>query len=354
MPDEIRVILAEDSPTVRRYLCSLIEEAPDMRVIGEARNGAEAISLVRELRPDVVSMDINMPEVNGLDATRHIMMQAPTPVVVVSGRVDHDVQLSLNALEAGALAVIGKPPDRNSPAFARKYRELITTLRAMAGVKVISRKRYSNGVHQAEWPVTKPLSQLARAHRPQPEVLAIGASTGGPSATQRLLRELAADFPLPILIAQHMPPEFIPGLAQWLASATALRVRVAENGMPLMSGCVYVAPGTAHMMIQRRSNGLAIRLVKDRGQYRYIPSVDALMQSVAQVCRDAAIGVVLTGMGDDGANGLLAMRQQGAYTLVQDQSSSTVFGMPRAAIERGAAERVEPLLNLPSKISKLV
>jgi len=354
MSEEIRIVLVEDSPTVRRYLASIIEETPSMRVIGEARNGHEAVHVVAKLKPDVVSMDINMPQVDGLEATRRIMTQHPTPIVVVSGLLETDVQLSLQALEAGALAVVGKPPDRHNPAFPAKQRELITTLRAMSGVRVISRRVYPRVPQEVAPGVDMDMTLQPPAQMTKPELLAIGASTGGPSAIQRFIKVLPADFPLPILIVQHMPHEFIPGLARWLDNATPLQVIVAQQGLRITAGTIYIAPGSAHLIIRRHGAGLVTKLLKEPGSYRYTPSVDALFESVASLCGSAAIGLVLTGMGNDGANGLLAMRRAGALTLVQDEASSTVFGMPKAAVEIGAAQQMEPLLNLPSKILEML
>jgi two-component system chemotaxis response regulator CheB len=351
MPDEIRILLAEDSATVRRYLISIIEETPGMRVVGEARNGDEVIKMVADLQPDVVSMDIKMPEMDGLEATRRIMASNPTPVVVVSGMLEVDVQLSLQALEAGALAVVGKPPDRKNPAYAAKVRELVMTLRAMAGVKVIARRAFPRPTDETQ--------ESGKSHEPQPavvrpEIIAIGASTGGPSALNRLLKGFPADLSVPIVLVQHMPHEFIPGLARWLDNTTPLRFEIARSGLALMPGTVTIAPGTAHLALLRRGNGLVARLLPDDGTRRYVPSVDVLFDSVAKICGGAAIGVVLTGMGDDGAKGLLAMRTKGAYTFVQDEASCTVFGMPRAAIEKQAAQHIESLENLATKITKLI
>ena len=351
MGHEIRILLAEDSPTVRRYLASIIEEESGMRVVGEAQNGLEAVKLVAELKPDVVSMDIKMPELDGLEATRRIMAQTPTPIVVVSGFLEVDVQLSLQAMEAGALAVVGKPPDRQNPAFVEKSRQLLTTLRAMAGVKVISRRSLnkSREISKKSKAEISILEKLAR-----PELIAIGASTGGPSALLRLLNEFPVDFPIPLVIVQHMPNEFIPGLARWLNTATALHVEVAYDGLVLERGIVALAPGSAHMLVERQGNQLIIHLSEEIGLSRHMPSVDVLFKSVAKTCGRGAIGLILTGMGDDGSQGLLSMRQAGAHTFVQDESSCTVFGMPRAAIEIGAAQYICSLSHLASKIKKLL
>ncbi len=356
MGEDIRVLIAEDSLTVRLYLKNLIDETPGMRVIGTAGDGEEAIRLAQELRPDVISMDISMPRVDGLEAIRRIMAACPTPVVVVSGLLEVDIELSLQALQAGALAVVSKPPDRNNPEFPLRRQQLVTTLKAMAGVRVISRRdKLTSDESQPFKPTPKaPAARPIGGRRVKPEILVIGASTGGPSALHRLLQSFNGDFPVPVVIAQHMPHEFIAGMARWLNSATQLQVMIAQDGMTLRSGQVVIAPGTAHIALQRHGMHLTVELLPEMGNYRYQPSVDVLFESVARTCGSAAVGVVLTGMGEDGANGLLAMRQQGAYTLAQDEATSTVFGMPRAAIDKGAVEQVEPLTNLAPEILKVI
>ena len=349
MAEKIRVLIAEDSPTVRHYLVSLLSESPVLEVVGEAHNGEEAVQMVQQLKPDVVSMDIKMPLVDGLEATRRIMAQCPTPVVIVSGLLEGDVELSLQALEAGALAVVGKPPDRRSEEFPIKRQQLLTTLRAMAGVRVVARRDLLR-----DSPPEGDVKPAPSRRRVRPELIAIGASTGGPSALHRLLAALPLDLSVPVLIVQHMPTEFIPGLARWLGNSTALPVRLAEQGLRLRAGEVIIASGAAHMLVRRQDTGLILHLEAERGEHRYQPSIDALFESIARHCGSAAVGIVLTGMGDDGANGLLAMRQAGAYTYAQDEASSTVYGMPQAALVRGAVEKVESLSALPSEIVKVL
>ena len=340
-----RVLIAEDSATIRHHLVGVIEETPGMQVVGQARDGQEALRLVAELRPDVVSMDINMPRLDGLEATRHIMAQTPTPVVVVSGLVEQDIELSFQALEAGALAVVAKPPDRSSPGFPEKQRQLVRTLAAMAGVSVV-RRGYQNSTP----------AQVARPPVPSetPELIVIGASAGGPSALSKLLGGLPADLPAPVLIVQHIASEFVPGLARWLDKSSPLVVRVADDGQLLQPGMALLAPGSAHLQVQRRGRGLATRLVGEQGPHRYQPSVNVLFESAAAVCKARAVGLVLTGMGDDGAAGLLAMRQAKAHTLAQDKASATVYGMPGAAVAAGAVEQVLSLAELPPALIRLM
>jgi|FLYN01.1.fsa_nt_gi two-component system chemotaxis response regulator CheB len=344
----IRVLLAEDSPTARHHLSDMINETSGMRVIGEARDGAEVLALAQELRPDVISMDIRMPRVDGLEATRQIMARCPTPIVVVSALLDEDIDLSFRALQAGALAVVEKPPARHDPTFPEKQRQLVTTLAAMAGVHVVRRWEHAPGRNNV-----KEASEFA-VRTTHVELIAIGASAGGPSALSTLFKGLPSDLPVPVVVVQHMLDEFIPGLARWLNESSPLPVCVASDGMILEPGGAYLSPGAAHLTVARRGRGLAARLIPEQGQHRYRPSVDVLFSSAAQVCGQAAIGILLTGMGDDGAAGMLAMREAGAHTLAQDKASCTVFGMPAAAIESGAAEQVVPLSRLSTVVLKLL
>lgn len=342
----IRVLIAEDSPTVRRQLAQLINAAPGLQVIGEARDGDEAVQLAESLRPDVISMDIRMPGMDGLEATRRIMARHPTPIVMVSGLLDSEIDLSFRALEAGALAVVGKPPASSEAAYEARGRQLVTMLAAMARVSVVRRWE-----RDSEAPSAPP---ILPARSRDVELVAIGASAGGPGALSTLLGALPASFPLPILVVQHMPEEFIPGLARWLAEATGLNVRVAERDMPLQGGHVYLAPGSKHLSVVRTPSGLAAQLTPNDGQRRYCPAVDALFESVAAVCGARGVGIILTGMGDDGADGLLRLRRAGGRTFAQDRAGCTVFGMPAAALERGGVEQMLSLAQLAEALRQLV
>lgn len=347
------MLLAEDSPTVRHHLMNIIDNAPDMVVVGEARDGAEALRMVEDLRPDIVSMDINMPDMDGLVATRLIMERVPTPIVVVSDLLGVDVNLSLQAIEAGALAVVGKPPHQQSPEFDHKQQHLLKTLRAMAGVKVISRRKSR---HKKRAMAEMQGIGVIRSDTaiPRPEIIVIGASTGGPGALLKLLSEIPKNPSVPMVIVQHMPDEFIQGLVRWMGSLTGHQVMLAFHDMVLEKGMIVLAPGDANLILIRHDGLLRTQLNYDRGQSRYMPSVDSLFESVARTVGKRAVGIILTGMGDDGAKGLLAIRKAGGYTLVQDEDSSTVFGMPRAAIQLGAASKVVSLADLSSKIRKML
>jgi two-component system, chemotaxis family, protein-glutamate methylesterase/glutaminase len=338
----IRVLVVEDSITQRHQLVSLIQKAPDMTVIGQARDGLEAVQLVEKL----ISMDIRMPHLGGLDATRQIMAQFPTPIVIVSN-ASSDADMAMQAMQAGALAAIEKPPASTHPQFAARCDELLSMLRLMAGVHVIRHWHSpANGVGNEAMPKTGTLFDPVRS----PEIVAIGASAGGPGTLATLFRGLTPNFRLPILVVQHLAADFMPGLADWLSRSGPLPVRLAVNGEVPTPGTVLIAPGGQHL---RLSADKRIVLDSERGNFRHHPAVDVLLRSVGDCYGPRAIGVVLTGMGDDGAEGLRAMRDSGARTIAQDEATSVVFGMPAAAIALGAAEFVLPLEKIASTILKL-
>ncbi len=355
----IRVLVVEDSLSQRHRLVSLIRESAGMVVVGEAGDGVEALEMVEKLRPDVVSMDLRMPRLNGVDATREIMGQFPTPIVVVSNSAS-DSEITMQAMQAGALAAIEKPPADDHADFARRRDELVSMLRLMAGVRVIR-----------HWPVAVPTGSFRPTERVRtglrgtgplsssllycneaapPEIVVIGASAGGPSALVEVLGSLSASLELPILIVQHLTSDFMPGLADWLNRSCALPVRLARRGEPLTPGTVVLAPGGSHLGI-----GTDRRIVLDSNPngYRHQPAADVLLESAAAEYGPHAIGVILTGMGDDGALGLRAMRTAGARTVAQNRETCIVFGMPAAAIALEAAEFVLPLDKIGSAIMTL-
>lgn len=352
MGKTLRVLIVDDSLTVRRFLASLIAEAPDMTVIGEARDGAEAIKLAEQLRPDIISMDIQMPRLDGLAATQHLMQANPVPIVIVSGRLTRahrdEADLAFLALQSGALAVLETPPNHSHPDFPAQRNHFLNTLRAMAGVSVVRRWGPPNPL------VVEGAGAATIGLETPPQVIAIGASAGGPVALYQILGALPADFSVPIAIVQHMAEGFIEGMVRWLDGGTPLRVRQAEQGQVVHPGEVVVAGSGVHLTLRRVGQEVRVVLQADRGGNPYQPSVDVLFASVARHFGARALGILLTGMGADGAEGLLAMRERGARTIAQDQASCLVYGMPGEAVSLGAAEQVVPLQHIAASVMDIV
>lgn len=330
MAGPIRVVIADDSSLARSLLRSYYAEDGDFDIVGEARNGREAVDMVRMLRPNLVTMDLVMPVMGGLEAIEEIMGHRPVPILVVSSVAD--ASNAYAAVARGAVDVTGKP----SP-VADDVAEFLAKSRQVASVPVITHIRSLQVRRQTErTPAAQPAAVTPGCGG---RVFAIAASTGGPQALARILAALPADFPCPLLIAQHISDGFAAGMAEWLGSLSRLPVRLARGGETLTPGVVLVSPSESHMTVSPTGIVLSPRLPDDL----YRPSCDTLLSSVASIYGRRAVGLVLTGMGSDGARGLERIRQAGGQALVQDEASSVVFGMNRVAIERGLAHRVLPL-----------
>jgi two-component system chemotaxis response regulator CheB len=340
----IKVLVVEDSPVVREFLVHILGADPRIQVIGTANDGEQAIEAVARQRPDVITMDLHMPKLDGLEATRRIMETHPTPIVIVSGSTDPlEVATMFRAMEAGAVAVLRRPAGIGHPDHEASAGELVQTVKLMSEVKVI--KRWPRAGRQPE------LARPAQAHRAQVEakvkVIAIGASTGGPPVLQTILAALPQDFPVPVLIVQHMAAGFTQGFVQWLAQTSSLPVHLATHDEPIRAGHVYVAPDEFQMRVGR---GGKIVLTKDEAENGLRPSVSYLLRSVVEVYGRDAVAGLLTGMGRDGADELKLLRDRGATTFAQDKDSSVVHGMPGAAIKLDAAT----LILQPEKIATVL
>lgn len=337
----IRVLVAEDSVTTRDLLVAMLRSDPEIVVVGEARNGAEAVDLTRQLRPDVITMDIQMPLMNGLDATKRIMIEAPTPIVIVSASVDsNQVAISMDALRLGAVAVLAKPGGPASQNFDEQTRDFVTTVKSMAGVKVVRRwEDRTSRIRRAAVRPSRPAS-----------VLAIAASTGGPAALQCLLSDLPGDLGVPVLIVQHIAHGFVQGLASWLNSASPLSVKVATDGETLAPNTVYLAPDERHLGVRDRTR-LFLSAEPPVGGFR--PSGSVLFSSVARTFGPHSVSVILTGMGSDGLEGLRAVREADGFIIAQDEASSAVFGMPAAAIAAGLPNLVLPLSRIAVHLNQI-
>lgn len=331
----MRVLIAEDSAITRDYLVHLLQADPAIQVVGTACDGAEAVALTERLRPDVVLMDIFMPRMNGYEATRTIMERVPTPIVLISAAYDEQAsQMTFEALRAGALTVVPKPNGPLHPAQAEEAQRLRTTLKLLAEVQVV--RRWPRPEAPAPPPPGLPAGAgaLRRAAR-RVRLVAIGASTGGPAALVEVLGGLPAALPVPILLVQHIAPGFQRGFCAWLQQNTALTVKLAAPDERVAPGIVYIAPDGLHLGIGHTGR---LRLVEGPEEDGFRPSISYLFRSVAAAYGAYAAGVLLTGMGRDGASGLLALRRAGGLTIVQDGASCVVFGMPAEALRLGAAE----------------
>jgi two-component system chemotaxis response regulator CheB len=343
----VRVLVADDSPTVAARLRLVLSADPEIEVVGVAANGHEAVTRVLELRPDLVTMDVDMPGIDGLEAVREIMSLHATPILIVtSPDVATRRNVAFEAVKAGALDMFVKPGAPADPDFSMEAAELRRQVKLLAGVRVISRSRREGDSRSAR--ILEP-PVMSRPRQPV-ELIAIGASTGGPKALADILRALPNPFPAAIVIVQHMAADFLPGLVEWLALQTTLPVRLAQGGEQVRRGVIYIAPGDRHLRV-----GVGGYLLLSEGAPRHscCPSVDELFISVADVLGPHAIGVLLSGMGKDGAEGLLKMRSRAAVTVAQDESTSTVFGMPGAAQDLNAVEIMLPLERIGPMIVEL-
>ncbi len=324
-----RVLIVEDSATAGELIRSILVADPDLQVIGEVRSGEEALAFVANDRPDVITMDIMLPGMDGIEATRRIMQSVPVPIVVVSGHLPPAEEATVfRALEAGALAVVRKP------AGLSDSRDVLLRVKAMAEVRVI--RRYPRRPR----PRDGDRACVASAHAAPPvQIVAIGGSTGAPVAIQRILARLPAGVSVPVVIVQHMAPGFTVGMARWLADSTRHRVELATDGVRLRPGCVYLAPEG----LQTGIGAPGIATVTDApAEHGLRPSVSYLFRSVAAAFGPRAAGVLLSGMGNDGAAELAELRRRGALTIAQDRESSVVHGMPGAAMALGGASLVLP------------
>jgi len=335
----IRILVVEDSLTIRKRLVEVLSADPGLEVVGEAEDGKQGIELCEQLRPDVVTLDMMMPIMSGVAAAEHIMAYCPTPILVVSSSTNRgELYRTYDALAAGAIDVLDKPRgDERDHAWEERLR---ATVKLISRIKVITHLRARLGGGRAQ-STPAPALPLRTAAAPAVRVVALGGSTGSPGAVVQILRALPRDYPLPVLLVIHINEPFGTAFAEWLDAQLSVRVRYAREGEPLAArdATVLMAPPGRHLVVER---GL-LRLDGGPERHSCRPSVDVLFHALARDVGAAALGCLLTGMGRDGAEGLLAMRRAGAATVAQDEASSVVFGMPREAILLGAAERVLPV-----------
>jgi two-component system chemotaxis response regulator CheB len=337
-PDKIKVLVADDSHVTRMLLVELLGADPAIRVIGAVDNGHAALDFLETSRsmPDVVVMDIHMPRLDGFETTRRIMETRPVPIVICTATSDpREMAVTFRAMEAGAVACVEKPVALG-PDFTTKRDHLLQTVRLMSEVKVVRRWNRHRMNHSTASPAA---AEAARVAWPTVTLVGMGASTGGPPVLQTILSRLPKDFPAPLLIVQHIAHGFLPGMVEWLNQTTGLHIHIAAHGEQPLPGHVYVAPDDLHLGIGARVDMVLARQAPENGLR---PAVSYLFRSLATCCGASSIGVLLTGMGKDGAAELKHMRDRGAYTIAQDRESSIVHGMPGEAIGLGAAVQILP------------
>lgn len=357
MPDgKIRVLVVDDSALMRRVICNLLEEDPDLRVVGTAVDGMEAIERVQELKPDVVTLDLEMPRLDGLQTLGYLMSEHPTPCVMLSAFTPSGAEATLKALEYGAADFIQKPSGAISLNLERVKEELIAKIKVAKGID-LKRLNFRDGearpkaqdlpkgVIEADAPAPAAPSRVDR-------LILIGCSTGGPRALGELIPALPKGLRAPVLVVQHMSAGFTKSLAARLDRDSVVSVKEAEEGEALRNGCVYLAPGDWHMEVEKKGLEAKVRLHQKPPQLGVRPSVDVLFASAAAAYGDKVLALVLTGMGRDGTRGLKVLKEKGAKSMVQDESSCVVFGMPRSAIQAGLADQVLPLSGLAGAVAE--
>jgi two-component system chemotaxis response regulator CheB len=347
---KLRVLVVEDSLTVRRRLCEVLATDAGIEVVGEAEDGKRAIELCQALRPDIVTMDMMLPLMTGLAATEYIMAHCPTPILVVSSSINRgELFKTYDALAAGAVDVLEKPGGHEPE--GRWEQHFIATVKLVARIRVITHLRARLGA-LARPHVPGPASAITALPAGQPcRLIAIGASTGGPGAIVEVLRGLSSQVKVPVLLVLHINEPFGRAFAEWLDAQTSRRVAYARDGEPVaaLAGRVALAPPGRHLVLRRGRT----YLTEDPERHSCRPSVDALFESIALDCGAVAAGCLLTGMGRDGAVGLLALRRAGALTIAQDEATSVIYGMPREAALLGAAARILPLGEIGPALSAL-
>ncbi|MCZ6680348.1 MAG: chemotaxis response regulator protein-glutamate methylesterase [Candidatus Poribacteria bacterium] len=359
---QINVLVVDDSMFIRTAIKRLLEADSEIKVVGMASDGLEAIEKIKTLQPHVVTMDIEMPRMDGLTALKKIMAENPLPVLMISTLTESGASSTIEALSLGALDYIPKQIAQSSLDILRIQKELHTKIKALAKrcprMKPRSAMRKPQPVASPRVVTPKPAPAVRPVRMPIPDtqvqVVAIGTSTGGPKALQEIIPHFPANFRVGVLVVQHMPPFFTKSLADRLNSLSQLTVKEAEPQEIVEPGKVLIAPGGQHMSVIKRGGKGVIRLSESPTDLHHTPSVDVMMTSVAEVYRQHAVGVILTGMGHDGLEGMTAIHQKKGLTLAQDESTSVIYGMPRACVEEGFVDQILPLDRVAETVIHLV
>lgn len=351
MINGIKVLIVDDSMVSRNLLSRIFSGDPGIIIAGMASSGEEAIRMIESCKPDIITMDISMPGLDGFQTTQKILQDHPIPVLIISGNYDSSEAIkSFKALEAGAVAILPKPKGPGSAGFDQEAHKLCRTLKSMSEVKVVRRKYITNlDTISVQLPERIPETSQDLSLRRKIEIIAIGASAGGPDALGEILSGLKGSLSVPLVLVQHIDPGFAAAFAEWLGNRTGVTVKVATDGEILLPGTVYTPPGDRHIIVGPNHR---IRITQDEAPKGLRPSVSLMLRSVNQVYGQQALGVILSGMGKDGAQELKQMRDNGCVTIVQDEITSLVFGMPGEAFRIGAATHVLPVSKIAEKIIK--
>ncbi len=344
--EKVRVLVVDDSAFMRKAISSMLEKDPMIEVVGTAKDGKEGLEKVKELDPDVVTLDIEMPVMDGLTALRHIMMECPKPVLMVSSLTKEGAEATLKALELGAVDYIPKQLSKVSLEIVKIEKELQEKVKLIAKKKklprITRRKVVEKHVEVGQF--------KGKAQRR--DIVGIGVSTGGPMAVQQVLTKLDKNFPAPILIAQHMPEAFTGPFAKRLDEICKIRVKEAENGEVVKAGVAYIARGGHHLRLVQKVSRIELEVSKEPASALYKPSANELMRSIALGVGKRALGVILTGMGNDGLEGIKVLKQKGGRALAQSEKTCVVYGMPRAIVEANLADEVVDIGDMAEAITR--
>ena len=356
MAKPVNVLIVDDSAFMRKSLSMMLESDPQIKIIATARDGMEGYEKAKELRPDIITMDVEMPRMDGLTALAKIMKECPTPVIMVSSITTEGAEATLKAMELGAVDFISKQMSYVSLDIVKIKEDLIDKVITIARSSSLTRRlaRIRNNVtpHLRKTSVsqttyTQPTTDF--------QIVTLGVSTGGPFSLQKIIPQLPKEFPIPILIVQHMPPKFTKSLADRINSMSKVTVKEAEHGETIQPGWVYIAPGGFHMKVQRSGySNATLHISTEPSTTLHRPSVDVMMESAVQVYGGKILGVIMTGMGHDGLDGLKLIKQKGGYCIAQNEDTCVVYGMPKAAVDNNLADAIVPLENIPETMVKAV
>lgn len=361
-PRPIKVLIVDDSPFIRMTLKKILSRDPDIEVVDTARDGREGILKLQTFKPDVVTMDVEMPVMNGLQALEEIMRWQPTPVIVLSAVTTEGAKLTIKALELGAVEVVAKPSGQLGDDLASLSEDIVLKVKSVSGIEPTRLAQRGLGDQKGSFTekrISSPNIIGEMPHKAFPrhkiEIVGIGTSTGGPTALQTVLSKLPENFPVPVMVAQHMPAGFTAPLAARLNGLCRVKVKEAEDGEVLRAGTVYIGPSGKQFQVTRNNNELSAHVsMQSPITTLYKPSVDVMFMSLAKAVGAGVLGVVMTGMGNDGLNGMRKLKEQGAFAITESEKTCIVYGMPRSVAEAGLSDRIELLPDIGKAIIECV